>query len=74
LELGGGEAVAMAGGRRLFVDVVGAKGLMPKDGQGSANAYCVVREILASGIEFLVVVEFRVIGREANTFMVQEGL
>lgn len=32
----------MAGGRRLFVEIVGAKGLMPKDGQGSANAYCVL--------------------------------
>jgi hypothetical protein len=26
--------------------VVGAKGLMPKDGQGSANAYCVVRALV----------------------------
>ena len=37
---------AMAGGggdRRLVVEVVAAKGLMPKDGQGSCNAYCVVR-------------------------------
>lgn len=32
----------MAGGRKLAVEVVGAKGLMPKDGQGSANAYCVL--------------------------------
>lgn len=33
----------MAGGRKLVVEVLAAKGLMPKDGQGSANAYCVVR-------------------------------
>lgn len=32
----------MAGGRRIVVEVVGAKGLMPKNGQGSANAYCVL--------------------------------
>jgi hypothetical protein len=36
----------MAGGRKLAVEVVGAKGLMPKDGQGSANAYCVVRALV----------------------------
>lgn len=35
----------MAGVRRLMVEVVAAKGLMPKDGQGSANAYCVVRGV-----------------------------
>ena len=32
----------MAGARKLVVEVVAAKGLMPKDGQGSTNAYCVV--------------------------------
>ncbi|XP_024367662.1 FT-interacting protein 3 [Physcomitrium patens] len=32
----------MAGGRKLVVEVLAAKGLMPKDGQGSANAYCVL--------------------------------
>lgn len=35
----------MAGVRRVVVEVVAAKGLMPKDGQGSANAYCVVRSV-----------------------------
>lgn len=34
----------MAAARRLIVEVVAAKGLMPKDGLGTANAYCVVRE------------------------------
>lgn len=29
--------------RKLIVEVVAAKALMPKDGQGSTNAYCVVR-------------------------------
>lgn len=28
--------------RKLIVEVVAAKALMPKDGQGSTNAYCVV--------------------------------
>ena len=28
--------------RKLVVEVVAAKALMPKDGQGSTNAYCVV--------------------------------
>lgn len=32
----------MAGMRKLIVEVISAKGLMPKDGTGSANAYCVV--------------------------------
>ncbi|XP_024398723.1 FT-interacting protein 3 isoform X1 [Physcomitrium patens] len=32
----------MAGGRKLMVEVIAAKGLMPKDGEGSANAYCVL--------------------------------
>lgn len=29
-------------GKRLIVEVVAAEGLMPKDGQGTTNAYCVV--------------------------------
>lgn len=33
----------MAGGRKLLVEVISARDLMPKDGQGSSNAYCVVR-------------------------------
>lgn len=33
----------MAGARKLIVEVTSAKDLMPKDGQGSSNAYCVVR-------------------------------
>lgn len=32
----------MAGGRKLMVEVTSARDLMPKDGQGSSNAYCVV--------------------------------
>lgn len=31
--------------RKLIVEVVAAKALMPKDGQGSTNAYCVVRHV-----------------------------
>lgn len=45
----------MAGGRKLMVEVIAAKGLMPKDGEGSANAYCVVRHLvlyLGHSIEF----------------------
>jgi hypothetical protein len=34
-----GPAVA----RKMVVEVISARGLMPKDGQGSSNAYCVVR-------------------------------
>jgi len=36
---------AMAAVRRLMVEVVAAKELMPKDGQGTANAYCVVSNL-----------------------------
>jgi hypothetical protein len=32
----------MAGERKLVVEVTSARGLMPKDGEGSSNAYCVV--------------------------------
>jgi hypothetical protein len=28
--------------RKLVVEVLAAKALMPKDGEGSSNAYCVV--------------------------------
>lgn len=45
------KAAAMAGGRRIVVEVVGAKGLMPKNGQGSANAYCVVRTLLVQNLD-----------------------
>jgi len=35
--------VIMAGvPRKLVVEVLAAKALMPKDGEGSSNAYCVV--------------------------------
>jgi hypothetical protein len=43
----------MAGARKLVVEVVAAKGLMPKDGQGSTNAYCVVGCTSFLFIEFL---------------------
>lgn len=33
----------MSGGRKLVVEITSARDLMPKDGQGSSNAYCVVR-------------------------------
>jgi len=32
----------MAGERKLVVEVTSARGLMPKDGEGSSNAYCVL--------------------------------
>jgi hypothetical protein len=32
----------MAGERKLVVEVTSARGLMPKGGEGSSNAYCVV--------------------------------
>lgn len=35
--------------RKLIVEVVAAKALMPKDGQGSTNAYCVVRNLKPIG-------------------------
>ena len=43
----------MAGGRKLMVEVISARDLMPKDGQGSSNAYCVVSGGAGSGV-FLV--------------------
>ena len=39
----------MAGGRKLMVEVISARDLMPKDGQGSSNAYCVVRVAGSAG-------------------------
>lgn len=35
----------MTGARKLVVEVISAKDLMPKDGHGSSNAYCVVRAL-----------------------------
>lgn len=32
----------MTGARKLVVEVISAKDLMPKDGHGSSNAYCVL--------------------------------
>jgi hypothetical protein len=35
-------ALVMGAARKMVVEVTSARGLMPKDGQGSANPYCVV--------------------------------
>jgi len=35
-------ACVMGAARKMVVEVTSARGLMPKDGQGSANPYCVV--------------------------------
>jgi hypothetical protein len=35
-------ACVMGAARKIVVEVTSARGLMPKDGQGSANPYCVV--------------------------------
>ncbi len=35
-------AFVMGAARKMVVEVTSARGLMPKDGQGSANPYCVV--------------------------------
>jgi hypothetical protein len=43
--------------RKLLVEVVAAKALMPKDGQGSTNAYCVVSLIFVP-MEWSVVSSF----------------
>ncbi len=43
-----GPAVA----RKMVVEVISARGLMPKDGQGSSNAYCVVR-VQTRGAHFI---------------------
>jgi hypothetical protein len=32
-----------SGERKLIVEITSARALMPKDGEGSSNAYCVVR-------------------------------
>jgi len=45
----------MAGNaRKLVVEVLAAKGLMPKDGEGSCNAYCVVSLSLSLSLSFVV--------------------
>jgi hypothetical protein len=44
----------MAGSRKLMLEVISARDLMPKDGQGSSNAYCVVR-VTGSGVVVLIV-------------------
>ncbi len=44
----------MAGNaRKLLVEVLAAKGLMPKDGEGSCNAYCVVWISLSLSLSLL---------------------
>jgi hypothetical protein len=47
-------AFVMGAARKMVVEVTSARGLMPKDGQGSANPYCVV----SAGIWMRDVVDF----------------
>jgi hypothetical protein len=45
--------MAMMPQRKLVVEVISARDLMPKDGQGSSNSYCVVCSRVAATLCFL---------------------
>jgi hypothetical protein len=44
--------MAMMPQRKLVVEVISARDLMPKDGQGSSNSYCVVCSRVAATVCF----------------------